>query len=124
MPGQYPPDTARSLAGRWSRMSATNQSHPDGAVWVWGVPFAPWTLARTIDEVAALVEAGRPRHFMTVNLHTAMLASEDAALRTAVSEAAFVVADGMPLVWASRLRRPRLPERVTGADLFPALCER
>lgn len=91
---------------------------------VWGVPFAPWTLARTVDEVERLIEAGRPRYFMTVNLHTAMLVSEDPALRAAVAGAAFALADGMPLVWASRLRATRLPERVTGADLFPALCER
>jgi N-acetylglucosaminyldiphosphoundecaprenol N-acetyl-beta-D-mannosaminyltransferase len=32
-----------------------------------------------------------------------------------------VVADGMPLVWAAR---GRLPQRVAGSDLVPALCER
>jgi len=32
-----------------------------------------------------------------------------------------ILADGMPLVWASR---GRLPERVAGSDLVPALCER
>lgn len=104
-------------------MSAPNPPQ-DEPVLVWGVPFVPWTLARTIDEVGALVEAGRPQYFMTVNLHTAMLAAEDPALRAAVDGAAFILADGMPLVWASRLRRHRLPERVTGADLFPLVCER
>jgi N-acetylglucosaminyldiphosphoundecaprenol N-acetyl-beta-D-mannosaminyltransferase len=98
-------------------------SSPD-SVWVWGVSFAPWTLARTHDEVERLIESARPRYFMTVNLHTAMLADEDPALRAALDGAAFALADGMPLVWASRLRPTRLPERVTGADLFPALCER
>jgi N-acetylglucosaminyldiphosphoundecaprenol N-acetyl-beta-D-mannosaminyltransferase len=34
------------------------------------------------------------------------------------------VADGMPLVWAARWLRTPLPERVTGVDLLPALCER
>jgi len=29
----------------------------------------------------------------------------------------------MPIVWASRWRTGRLPERVTGSDLIPALCE-
>lgn len=93
-------------------------------VWVWGVPFAPWTLPRTVDEVERLVEAGRPQYFMTVNLHTTMLAAEDPGMRAVVGGAAFVLADGMPMVWASRFRRPHLPGRVTGADLFPAVCER
>jgi N-acetylglucosaminyldiphosphoundecaprenol N-acetyl-beta-D-mannosaminyltransferase len=39
-------------------------------------------------------------------------------------EATFVLADGMPLVWASRWRDRPLPERVTGSDLIYALAER
>ena len=34
------------------------------------------------------------------------------------------IADGMPLVWGSRWLGTPLPERVTGADLVPALVER
>jgi N-acetylglucosaminyldiphosphoundecaprenol N-acetyl-beta-D-mannosaminyltransferase len=44
-------------------------------------------------------------------------------MREAVLGAAFNVADGMPLVWASRWHKARLPERVAGSDLFPALAE-
>ena len=36
----------------------------------------------------------------------------------------FVTADGMPIVLLSKLLRRPLPERVTGADLVPALCRR
>ena len=36
----------------------------------------------------------------------------------------FVTADGMPIVLLSRLLRRRLPERVTGADMVPAICRR
>ncbi len=35
-----------------------------------------------------------------------------------------VTADGMPIVLLSRLLRRRLPERVTGADMVPAICRR
>jgi N-acetylglucosaminyldiphosphoundecaprenol N-acetyl-beta-D-mannosaminyltransferase len=104
-----------------AEMSSSDGSDP---VWVWGVPFVPWTLARTVDEVGARIDAGRPSYFMTVNLHTVMLIHEEPALRGVVDGAAFVLADGMPIVWASRLRRPALPARVAGADLVPALCER
>lgn len=34
----------------------------------------------------------------------------------------YIFADGMPLVWASRMTAQPLPERVTGADLFVSLC--
>ena len=36
----------------------------------------------------------------------------------------FVTADGMPIVLLSRILRRRLPERVTGADMVPAICRR
>ena len=41
-----------------------------------------------------------------------------------LKNADFVTADGMPIVMLSRLLRRRLPERVTGADMVPAICRR
>lgn len=38
-----------------------------------------------------------------------------------VATASLVVADGMPIIWASRLQGTPLPERVTGADLVWSL---
>ena len=35
-----------------------------------------------------------------------------------------VTADGMPIVLLSKLMRDPLPERVTGADMVPAICRR
>jgi N-acetylglucosaminyldiphosphoundecaprenol N-acetyl-beta-D-mannosaminyltransferase len=43
-------------------------------------------------------------------------------LRRVYEAAHLVVADGMPLVWGSRLLGKPLPERVTGSELMPALC--
>jgi len=34
----------------------------------------------------------------------------------------YIFADGMPVVWASKMTATPLPERVTGADLFVSLC--
>jgi len=66
-------------------------------------------LSRDEDEVVA------------ANRAYAMLTDQDRRLRRVNEEAAFLLADGMPLVWASR-RLPRpLPARVAGADLVPAL---
>lgn len=41
-----------------------------------------------------------------------------------LQNADFVTADGMPIVLLSKLLRRPLPERVTGADLVPAICRR
>nr|WP_240940133.1 WecB/TagA/CpsF family glycosyltransferase [Planosporangium flavigriseum] len=42
----------------------------------------------------------------------------DPQLHAAVTGCDLVVADGQSVVWASRVLRTRLPERVTGIDLF------
>ena len=41
-----------------------------------------------------------------------------------LKNADLVTADGMPIVALSRLLRQGLPERVTGADMVPAICRR
>jgi N-acetylglucosaminyldiphosphoundecaprenol N-acetyl-beta-D-mannosaminyltransferase len=91
---------------------------------VWGVALTPITFPQTLDLIDRLIAERKPGYFITANLHYAMLTAREPRLAAVNEEAAFILADGMPLVWASRWRSTRLPERVTGADLFPALCER
>ena len=52
-----------------------------------------------------------------------MLTAENPDLQHVNARAAFLVADGAPLVWAARHRVVRLPERVAGSDLIFALCD-
>ncbi|MFO0808799.1 MAG: WecB/TagA/CpsF family glycosyltransferase [Gemmataceae bacterium] len=87
---------------------------------VWGLALAPVTLGQTLDLIAGWVADRTPRYMVTANVHYAMLAEADPRLRDVNRRAALVVADGMPLVWASR---GQLPERVAGSDLVPAVCK-
>ena len=89
-------------------------------VWVWGVPFAPLCRAEASQAVESLIEAGQPAYFITANTHYAMLSARHPELEAINEGAAFILADGTPIVWASR---PRLPERVAGSDLIYDLCE-
>jgi N-acetylglucosaminyldiphosphoundecaprenol N-acetyl-beta-D-mannosaminyltransferase len=59
---------------------------------------------------------------VTPNLDHLRRASADPALRDLYSRASLTLADGMPVVWLARLMGVRL-QRVTGADLFPQICE-
>jgi N-acetylglucosaminyldiphosphoundecaprenol N-acetyl-beta-D-mannosaminyltransferase len=88
---------------------------------VWGIPFAPLTLSQVVAAVDDLIESRSCSFFITANTHYAMLSERDADLRRINSCAAFIVADGMPLVWAARLGGSPLPERVAGSDLIFAL---
>src|SRR5689334_16857317 len=83
---------------------------------VWGLPLIPFTFGQTLDAVDQLIEAGTPTFVVTANLHSAMVAEQNPTFAAALRKAAFVLADGMPLVWASRLRGRPLPERVAGSD--------
>jgi N-acetylglucosaminyldiphosphoundecaprenol N-acetyl-beta-D-mannosaminyltransferase len=96
----------------------TSEKFESEPVWVWGVPFAPLTLTETLETVSILIEKGKPAFFITANTHYAMLTRENADLQEINTRAAFVVADGAPLVLVSRRRAIRLPERVAGSDLI------
>jgi len=91
---------------------------------IWGLPLTPATNADAVDLVERLIARGTPSLFITANLHYAMLSDRDSALRALNDRAAFLLADGMPMVWYSRLIGRRLPERVAGSDLVYWLCDR
>jgi N-acetylglucosaminyldiphosphoundecaprenol N-acetyl-beta-D-mannosaminyltransferase len=95
-----------------------------GTAWVWGLPLARMTRGEAVDEVARLIEAGRPSFFITANAHYAMLTDERPELRALNDRAAFILADGLPMVWASRRGPTPLPERVAGSDLIYDIAER
>ena len=60
---------------------------------------------------------------VTTNVNHAVRIRQDPEFAERYREAYVAVTDGMPLVWLSRLTGGSIPERVTGADLFPALCD-
>lgn len=65
----------------------------------------------------------RMRYVVTPNLDHAVLFQDRTDLRAAYAEASLTIADGQPLIWASRLLRKPLPERVAGSDLVPRLFD-
>ncbi len=91
---------------------------------VWGVPFTPYRLEESLDRIDQLIEERRPTYALTANLNYAMLTEQNPRLREINEHAAFILADGMPLIWASRLQKTPLPERVAGSDLIWKICER
>jgi N-acetylglucosaminyldiphosphoundecaprenol N-acetyl-beta-D-mannosaminyltransferase len=81
----------------------------------------------TEDEVVSIVrtalDSGRGGRIMTPNIDILRQAQVDAGVRAYLADADLVVADGMPLVWASRLSGTPLPERVAGSSLVWSLSE-
>jgi N-acetylglucosaminyldiphosphoundecaprenol N-acetyl-beta-D-mannosaminyltransferase len=58
-------------------------------------------------------------YVVTPNVDHTVLLQEHEGLRAAYQYADLILADGHPLVWASRLVGKPLPERVPGSDLVP-----
>lgn len=64
------------------------------------------------------------RYVVTPNVDHAVMYQTNADLRTAYTKASLVLADGAPVVLASRLVQKALPERVAGSDLVPAVFDK
>ena len=90
---------------------------------VWGLPLTALTRQGAVDRVDQLVRERVPTYFITANVHYAMLTAEVPELNAINQNAAFILADGAPLVVASRRTDNPVPERVAGSDLIYDLCD-
>ncbi|MEX0761279.1 MAG: WecB/TagA/CpsF family glycosyltransferase [Dehalococcoidia bacterium] len=80
-------------------------------------------LAQAVAQIDCFVNAGTPHQVVTANMRFLSLAQHDREFAWIVNRSALVVADGMPLVWLSKLMGTPLPARVTGGDLLNACAE-
>lgn len=82
------------------------------------------TAADTVLAWCRNLESTGCRYVVTPNVDHSVMYQHHEGLRSAYNGASLVVADGSPLVLASRLLRRPLPERVAGSDLVPAVFSR
>jgi len=99
--------------------------------WLVGIPIDTLDFDSTLQRIVEwAARDGPPRYVATSNVDFLVKAlawtsgsPRHPELLTILCEAALNTADGMPLVWASRLLGGRVSERVSGSDLVPALGE-
>jgi N-acetylglucosaminyldiphosphoundecaprenol N-acetyl-beta-D-mannosaminyltransferase len=77
--------------------------------------------AGAIAAIVGALDRGRGGWVITPNLHHLREFTRSPALAEPFERADLVVADGFPLVWASRLMGTPLPARVAGSDLVWSL---
>lgn len=109
--------------GRFGESAAPPAAPPAARVSLLGLDFDRLTQDQVIRHVAAAIGLGRGGTIVTPNVDICRLARRDAAKRALVTGASLVVPDGVPLLWAARLRGDPLVERITGASLIFALAE-
>jgi N-acetylglucosaminyldiphosphoundecaprenol N-acetyl-beta-D-mannosaminyltransferase len=93
----------------------------DSASEIAGVRIDNVSEAEAVARVDRFLEEGGPHYMVVVNAAKVAAASKEENLRRVIEEADLVTADGMSIVWASRLLGHPLKERVTGIDLFDRL---
>jgi N-acetylglucosaminyldiphosphoundecaprenol N-acetyl-beta-D-mannosaminyltransferase len=118
-PEYHPTDRAESGASDARLAPATPASVP-----LLGVPLHVLTGSHTLDHIAQAIRAGVGGWVVTANLDILRRIVREPETRVLCSKATLTVADGMPLIWASRLQGTPLPERVTGSDLILSLNDR
>ncbi len=80
------------------------------------------TTKAVVDHVRAALRAGEGGRIVTPNVDHLYRAEHDPEALRLLEAADLRVADGMPLVWASRIEGTKLPERVAGSDLVWSLA--
>jgi N-acetylglucosaminyldiphosphoundecaprenol N-acetyl-beta-D-mannosaminyltransferase len=91
-------------------------------VGILGTPIDLLDTQGVMGRLEQFIQERRFHQVATANTDFLINAISDPELRYILRNAELVVPDGMPVVWASKLMRAPLPERVTGADLVPALA--
>jgi N-acetylglucosaminyldiphosphoundecaprenol N-acetyl-beta-D-mannosaminyltransferase len=93
---------------------------------LFGLDIDALTFKDSVDALAAAAvqQDGRAKVVVTPNVDHIVRLDANPEFKALYAQADFMFADGMPVVWASKLVDRPVPERVTGADLFVSLCQR
>lgn len=91
---------------------------------VLGVPVHSCTLPQVLDAVDKAIAARQNLHIGVVNAAKIVNMSRDPELRDSVLASDLILADGVAVVWASKVLGNSLPERVTGIDLMYGIFSR
>ncbi len=91
---------------------------------IYGMHFARITSLELYDHLFAELERGRGGWLVTANLDFLRRHVHKAEGAHLYSQADIRVADGMPIVWASRWLAEAVPERVAGSAMVMPVCER
>jgi hypothetical protein len=88
-----------------------------------GAPIDVVTEVSAVQNIIDAAETGRGHWTITANLDHLRRYHLDPIQKALIDNADLVVADGMPLIWASRLAGEPLPERVSGSSMVWSICK-
>ena len=89
-----------------------------------GVPADCVGMKEAVDRVEEMISGNRPETVIAVNPEKVIKGQKDPQLLGQLKRAGLLIPDGIGVVFAARILRLGKMERVPGAELMPALCER
>ena len=120
--------TGHVSLGAAAARNAPSRRFAVGLVHLEGLPFLDLDEERFVDLIVSEARAGRGGWIVTPNTDILRQAHDDASIRELLASADALVADGMPLIWASFIQNtPLRGGRICGSDLIfsvPAAAER
>ena len=106
----------------------------NGRIVLFGIPFDPLRMEEALDRIFSFASGPGPRgcriaatvnvDFIVNTYYALKSVPRRKDLADVLRRGELVLADGMPLVWLSRLLGTPLPERVPGSDLVPLIARR
>ncbi len=99
------------------------QGQKCGSVAILGIPIDNLTMDETLEAIESSIYQGGFHQIATANVDFLVNSIHDLEFKEILSACDLVLPDGMPLVWASRLMRSSLQERVSGSDLVPRIVK-
>jgi len=94
------------------------------AIDILDVPVNPASLDEALDTIDEAIASRNNLHIGVVNAAKIVNMKRDPELKESVLSSDIILADGIAVVWASKLLGTPLPERVTGIDLMYGIFNR
>ncbi len=81
------------------------------------------TMKQAVEAVKMMAKEGDGAYVVTPNVDHLIQVKEDREFADIYHHADLILADGAPLLWFAKGLKDPIPEKVSGSDLFPRVCE-
>ncbi|MDM0763066.1 WecB/TagA/CpsF family glycosyltransferase [Clostridium perfringens] len=81
------------------------------------------TMNEAIEKAEELILNKKPSYVVTPNVDHIVKLETDKEFQDVYNNADLILADGMPLIWISKIKGNPIKEKISGSDFFPRLCE-
>ncbi|HAR63794.1 MAG TPA: glycosyltransferase [Candidatus Margulisbacteria bacterium] len=85
---------------------------------LFNVTISNLSMIDAINQIIELAKSNKKAYVVTPNIDHIVMLQNDTMFKEVYDHAEMVLADGMPLIWASKILNTPIIEKVSGSDLF------